>query len=1211
MTTLNLTLSTALQSTLETAVTDHGGVVWGYAVYFIDGKDPVWTDLVTDAGILSSEGLSKGNFAIDLPEPYVSGKVYFLIQSQTAAHTYDLRTKITTESDLNWSNADTWDLRYDSIEVNLENSADDVGDLTSVNGFGLPLGFKVEYDESGTDFASVGYNLTATQLFDSFPTAAHTHNIAVIDTYGSGPLSGTNRMAISPTESVGVYGADGAFRPADWDAYIDTLKVADTGVVLTGSFNGAKDANHVWHNGGFYSYTLEWHPDWYPAWDTTWDPSKKGTFFLVPSGNSQIQGAIQIWPDQLNNSIYSTLGDAAVYATTEVGADNTPYRIFQASGFATGLYSLNTGDNNQWGDVLAEFLTGFSAGFYGTTGDSFSDDAANTANLNHNWNWDPEYAFGKNGTAPTYFDPYAEAFYLVSNSYGNGYTDNLMREFDVGGPLISLSYPSCADAGKNVAKIDVTIFDDGEMPSGFTQPVINHYIAPDGTYPVPTEVGTTGSNISFVFQNVGVVLKDDTPVFLQILKAGGGWDVVPFSSSIGPLWSTWTLQGTAGNWSLVSAGANSQPEGTLLLTGFPIDPGQDGPYWMGLNVGGDYDADTMTLTGGKTFNIYAELTTEGFFDQDKLAVDGLASITPGAYHDPDQPDEGLLTFTVNFMTASGISLDPGLLEFDPSTIAAVNRVTPAALVAGTTMTVGATDTDVTITGISGQDSLTPGAVTSNEGSVYLGWTGTNPWAQTVEAEYTDLAGNTVKNDYPMSAYTNKVGALNYAKVSFGDGPAPVPQWVQADLDGQWFTGPVALGNGTYTVTMQEYLADGTTHGTTTVNNTSHALTLQVSASRLNLGLDEADHAVELRTPASGGPSGNWVQIETAGASAPAGTVLLLYATNADGELVSRDGLSSGPGVTLEDAVLTSIGVVETDGGADVFQGLQSVYVRDDLQLHFAARHGDGTVEMNLALTPVDQAPVYVLPNAASGLMRALSEHPRGLSQAGFFDGPPALLAKQGFQYIREIVERPHSLSMTDWLGQRFGTVVTDPGHVKVAVAGFTLDIKTNNTLSDGAVLADAQRQTGDAFVYLEQGAVLDVDLFGNSDITNQLGFVRIDIDPSSGARSVAGIAYGDTDDFRNAVTDNLDDGFHFTAGGNFRQATTWTVAGEDGYYAPVLISGNGDIFVVGDANTDGHAHVRMFGQNTFGFEELTEGQGADFDYNDMVVRLTPSDDWLM
>ena len=40
------------------------------------------------------------------------------------------------------------------------------------------------------------------------------------------------------------------------------------------------------------------------------------------------------------------------------------------------------------------------------------------------------------------------------------------------------------------------------------------------------------------------------------------------------------------------------------------------------------------------------------------------------------------------------------------------------------------------------------------------------------------------------------------------------------------------------------------------------------------------------------------------------------------------------------------------------------------------------------------------------------------------------------------------------------------------------------------------------------------------------------------------------------------------------------------------------------ANTDGQQHVRAFGENMFGFEDTSAAKGADFDYNDLIVKLT-------
>ena len=73
-------------------------------------------------------------------------------------------------------------------------------------------------------------------------------------------------------------------------------------------------------------------------------------------------------------------------------------------------------------------------------------------------------------------------------------------------------------------------------------------------------------------------------------------------------------------------------------------------------------------------------------------------------------------------------------------------------------------------------------------------------------------------------------------------------------------------------------------------------------------------------------------------------------------------------------------------------------------------------------------------------------------------------------------------------------------------------------------------------------------------------------------------------------------------GGTFHTSTVWHPSAT-GFYAPVLKTQDGDVFVIGSANVDGREHIRMYGQNTFGFEDLRADQGADFDYNDMIMKF--------
>ena len=187
MTDLNITLSGSLQAQLGQSG------AWAYAVYFDSSGAPHWTALVNNGTIQSS-----GAVSISLPASFSGGKVYLLVQSQASSDPNDLESLITQQSDINWQNATNYDFRYDSFEVTLSGKSSDVGNLTSVNGFGLPMELSVPFDNGTT--ATAGYAISATTLVGDINDINNTQTYAY--DYTSGPLSGTFRMAVSPTESV-------------------------------------------------------------------------------------------------------------------------------------------------------------------------------------------------------------------------------------------------------------------------------------------------------------------------------------------------------------------------------------------------------------------------------------------------------------------------------------------------------------------------------------------------------------------------------------------------------------------------------------------------------------------------------------------------------------------------------------------------------------------------------------------------------------------------------------------------------------------------------------------------------------------------------------------------------------------------------------------------------------------------------------------------
>jgi hypothetical protein len=190
-----------------------------------------------------------------------------------------------------------------------------------------------------------------------------------------------------------------------------------------------------------------------------------------------------------------------------------------------------------------------------------------------------------------------------------------------------------------------------------------------------------------------------------------------------------------------------------------------------------------------------------------------------------------------------------------------------------------------------------------------------------------------------------------------------------------------------------------------------------------------------------------------------------------------------------------------------------------------------------------------------------------------------------------------------------GFQASGSGTLNVNVSGsfgsLNLTAVVDNTLSPDAVLAGSQRSDDLPWVYLTNGSSVHVDVQGSAWNYNTIHFVRIDVDATTGALSVGGVAYGNTDAFRGAVQGNWDANFSATGGrGNFQGANDWGVSSGTGYYAPVLATEGGDIFVAGMANVDGMSHIRNFGQNLFGFEDLRADQNSDWDYNDLVMNLT-------
>jgi hypothetical protein len=171
---------------------------------------------------------------------------------------------LTNQSQLNWGFAEANDFAYDSFEFTLSGSVTDQGNLSSVNGFALPMGVVIEYASGTTSAtsATLGYAVSGGEIFADIQNINSNTSSGAIYNYTSGPLAaaGEVRMALSPSEAVGLspQPSNVPFKTTDWAPYVDQLAQVLSGatppdIELSGQYIGGPDAGHVWHNGGYFA----------------------------------------------------------------------------------------------------------------------------------------------------------------------------------------------------------------------------------------------------------------------------------------------------------------------------------------------------------------------------------------------------------------------------------------------------------------------------------------------------------------------------------------------------------------------------------------------------------------------------------------------------------------------------------------------------------------------------------------------------------------------------------------------------------------------------------------------------------------------------------------------------------------------------------------------------------------------------------------------
>ncbi|TBR23354.1 MAG: hypothetical protein EPO10_27050, partial [Reyranella sp.] len=663
---VKIVLTSAMQAQLSS-----GGVT-GWAVYFdAGGANPTWAKLTGSSVTVSPTGAGQ--------------KIYFILQSTDSdpGTGNSVDTKISNEADIvptgPSTSAEALNYRYDSFEVSFTPAAADAGNLTSIEGFGIPMGIEVVYSGvSPATSASRGYHISGGTVSDSggiwyaLASAGGSGSIQYFSAINNGGYATPQpRMAISPATAIANNVAGTTYSTGQWDSYVSSLHSGTTSsattsgdpgqIQIAGYFNGAKDASSVWHNAGFYAY------------DVTFDGVN---FKLTPDDTSQIRGTITISPDDLANSIYMTLGNATV---SGLSAGN-------GTGSTTTL-SMNTGANNQWGAVLRDFIAGFTAGYWNATATSQNSHVSGSIILNKEWNQDPTYAFGGaissgdgavTSASGSFHDPYAKVFFEHTNSYGNGYSDFLTRAFDVG-PLINVSDGSGHAIDSN--DITVTLFADNEQPAGYTSQTINNFISA-GTYQAPNQIVTGGPMHQFDFGIGAMSLDPGTPVTIVLKSVVSNIvqeDVrVPLVHSGGSFASAehyganYTITGSGSSFSAAWTGDNNP--GIIQITGLPV--GSAGVSWYQLEVGSSGTA------AHKVFNLYETVNSGGLIlnpaytgQAGALAIDGLATVSGVFSAGTDVSGQQYISgngalVQVNFQNGGNNSLDPSLMTVVPLSAAA-------------------------------------------------------------------------------------------------------------------------------------------------------------------------------------------------------------------------------------------------------------------------------------------------------------------------------------------------------------------------------------------------------------------------------------------------------------------------------------------------------------------------------------------------------------
>ncbi len=381
MNTLNVVVNTTIPQT----------GIWLYATLNDNSGTPI-PSLPTNTPVQLST-LSGNSFEVPVG---FSGRIYFFLTEDSS--------KIPSKpSGINT----TINVRYDWVEMTYDGTPTACVNLTSVDQFGIALTLQTQ-DGSGKKLQSVGYNEAASSIISTFASLAH----SAVQYNGSAFI-----RVRSPLHAV-----------ADYPSLNDYLQnINEKFFIVSGMFDGNPGL-------GLPAIGFEY--------ECTFNYKNEETIYLVPMGNSSLQGTIEIPCSSLPLMIYACDGSFNVPGTTAGPAGN-------GNGDTVGY-------NDSWSTVVRNFLVGFNVGYYGYMPAPASN--GYKYNCNYSWDWSPEFAYqyqSQKTPINHYYNQYASTIYNASNSYGFPFSDF------IGKPLVGLN---------NVSTLQISLLNDSETNHDYTAP---------------------------------------------------------------------------------------------------------------------------------------------------------------------------------------------------------------------------------------------------------------------------------------------------------------------------------------------------------------------------------------------------------------------------------------------------------------------------------------------------------------------------------------------------------------------------------------------------------------------------------------------------------------------------------------------------------------------------------------------------------------------